>query len=82
MSVNIVMCVECGHREAWSRTLCQTCYKAVSRAGFLSDYPTKAFLDDPESHARWLFGLENERGAELIADIAFEFGYKLVPMDA
>lgn len=78
LNEQIVMCSECGRREAWSRTLCQTCYKMVSRAGFIADYPTKAFLDDPESHARWLFGLEEGQGIAMIADLAIEHGYVLV----
>ena len=85
MVTDIVMCVECTHREAWSRGLCHACYKIAQRAGFLSDYPTKAFLDDPDSHVRWTFGLANDgrgnSGIELVADIAVEFGYKLVPLD-
>lgn len=72
-SVRIVMCVECGQNEAWSRGLCHTCYSYAQRHGILNDYPTKAFMADPESHARWLFS----QYPDIAADVAVEFGLRV-----
>ena len=69
-----VMCIECGEHPAWSRGLCQVCYGQARRAMSLNEYPTKAFLDDPESHARWLLGMY----PHLVAEIAVEFNLRLV----
>lgn len=40
----------------------------------LGDYPTKGFLDDPETHIRWAMGYGE---FETLADVALEFGYVL-----
>lgn len=73
MSTNIVMCVECGLNESWSRGLCHTCYSYAQRHGILNDYPTKPFMDDPEAYIRWAFGFY----PELVGDIAIEFGKRV-----
>lgn len=74
MSTYIQVCVEgeC-ENEAWSRGLCPTHYSAVQRAHSLSDYPTKAYMDDPEAHIRWAFAYH----PELVRDIAIEYGMSL-----
>lgn len=66
-------CLKCETHPAWSRGLCSGCYAEVYRSGELSLYPTKKFMDDPESHARWLFAMH----PELAADIAVEYGYRV-----
>lgn len=71
--VDIVMCSDCEEFPAWSRGLCNTCYSRAQRTGTLNEYPTQKFLDDPESHIRWAFGLY----PELVADIAVEFGLRI-----
>ena len=74
MMMMMMMCAECGEREAHSRTLCMKCYASARRSGTLNDYPTQAYLDDPESHVRWAFGND----PLLIADVAIEYGFRLV----
>ncbi len=74
MTESTAMCVECEKHPAWSRGLCNTCYSTARRGGFLGDYPTQKFLDDPESHARWLFALY----PQMLGDIAVEYNLRLV----
>lgn len=74
--MTVILCGDCGEVPAWSRGLCNTCYSRAARTGTLSDWPTQKFLDDPESHIRWAFGIEG--GAQMIADIAVEYGFRLL----
>jgi hypothetical protein len=74
MAINVLMCVECDQRERWSRGLCSSCYSTAHRGGFLDDYPTQKFLNDPEAYIRWAFGFY----PELVGDIAVEFGKRVV----
>ena len=71
----VVKCGDCQERETWSRGLCSSCYTRNQRAGTLDEWPTKEFLRNPEANVRWAFGTD----IEMIADIAVEFGYRLVP---
>lgn len=73
----ILKCVECKTNERWSRGLCSSCYSTAHRGGFLSEYPTKAFLDDPESAIRWAFGFY----PELVEEVAVEFGKRVTVTD-
>jgi hypothetical protein len=75
MTTHIVMCIECTRNEAWSRGLCHTCYSYAQRHGILHEYPTKAYMADPEAHIRWAFG----HHPELVADVAIEFGKRVTP---
>ena len=68
----IDLCIECHNpeRAVWSRGLCNTCYSAAQRGGYLNDYPTKSFMEDPESYVRWAFAYF----PELVVDVSHEFG--------
>lgn len=70
MTVQIVECVECKRNPVWSRGLCHTCYSYAQRHELLNEYPTKPFMDDPESYIRWAFSLY----PDLVGDVAVEFG--------
>lgn len=74
MTVTVLMCVECGRNERWSRGLCSGCYSTAHRGGFLEDYPTKAFLENPEPFIRWAMGYE----MGLVEEIAVEYGVRVV----
>lgn len=67
-------CIECGETAAWSRGLCGTCYATARRNKELDEYPTDAYLKNPEAHIRWAFG----NHPELIKDIAVEFGFRVI----
>lgn len=71
--VDDVKCVLCGDQTAWSRGLCSSCYSDQRRNGFLDDWPTQKYLDNPYAHIRWAFGYNLQD----VADIAIEFGYRL-----
>lgn len=47
------------------------------RAGDLDYWPTKAFADDPETYVRWAL----EHFPDLVAEVAPEFGLRLVRAD-
>lgn len=59
-----------------SRGLCGTCYQMVYRAGELGLYPTNDMINDPDNVIRAAFN----HFPDHVAEIAFEFGYKLEPL--
>lgn len=73
MVTYIVKCVECKENEPWSRGLCSTCYKTAQRGGFLGDYPTRQFMDNPEDAIRWAFGFF----PDLVEEIGVEFNARV-----
>jgi hypothetical protein len=78
MTTRIVLCLECNKNPAHSRGLCPSCYSSAQRAQSLSDYPTKSFMDDPESHIRWAFAYF----PDLVGDVAVEFGLRVRDQEA
>lgn len=60
--------------ESWSRALCGKHYQYLRRHGELMEWPSEKFLEAPEQHIEWAFGSH----PELIADVAIQFGYRLV----
>lgn len=75
-SRKLAYCEWCGEL-ATKRTLCETHYRTALRAGELDAYPTKQFLDKPDTHAIWLI----DYYPDMLKDALLQAGWQVTPRE-